>query len=240
MFSSLEYIRIPSQVTKIGEGTFSYCRRLKKIDFFEKSQLKTICKNGWCRGTAKLTEISIVQNNEKNISNYKDSFIIGKSDLTNEYFDVLLIARRDIQKVAIPSFIRKIGQYAFDECKQIQSIKFSSDSKLKSIDNYAFFNSSLESISIPRKVANIGDFAFSFCNQLKSIEYCQNSKLSLIENYAFSDSSLEKIFIPSYVTRIGKYAFSYCRNFRNVDFADSSELEIIDENAFYMSKSGPN
>ena len=108
------------------------------------------CK-GWRNGTEKLREIQIVSNNnsnEQNIINYKDQFILGKSDSKNDIYDVLLFANQNLIDVTVPPFIKQIASGAFYHCNY--NIKIEKQSLLELIDDYAFSeNTVLEDIFIP-------------------------------------------------------------------------------------------
>lgn len=128
-------------------------------------------KDGWCNEINSLIQIEINKNEVENISNFNDTFIIGKSDLNTKNFDVLLFARRDIEHAVIPSFIKRISPYAFNCCFNIKKIDFSMNSELKSIGKYAFSYSSIEFISIPKSVIQIEGHSFSHCNELKALNF---------------------------------------------------------------------
>ena len=91
-------------------------------------------------------------NKVKNIMNYEDTFIIGKSDLTKENFDVLLFVRRDVEKVTIPSFIKRIAPYAFQHCYDLKTVDFEHDSQLEVIDEFAFHDTYIVKMTIPSNV----------------------------------------------------------------------------------------
>ena len=91
----------------------------------------------------------------------------------------------NIKKVVIEDGVTSIGEYAFQSCTGLTSIK------------------------IPKSVTNIGECAFYRCTDLKSIEIPDS--VTSIGNYAFSDcTSLTSITIPSSVKSIGNGVFSKC------------------------------
>ena len=150
--STLSKISIPNHVTKIEENAFSYCRSLQQVEFDENSEIKIIEKRAFAKsmissltipssvvdihercffGTRSLTNINIIEKNEKNILYYDNSFIIGKSSPDQKNFDVLIVARRNIEKVTIPSFIKYLNPDSFDQCVKFKKIDFSPNSELK-------------------------------------------------------------------------------------------------------------
>lgn len=137
--TSIINVTIPANVQKINEGLFANCKNLKSVDFSSGSLLTTIdstafcassiekltipsnvteLKVGWCLNTPKLNDIHISTYNLQ-LFYYNDSFIIDKRSKEN-----VLFSRRNIQKIVIPSFIKRISPFAFDNCKEIQKIEF--------------------------------------------------------------------------------------------------------------------
>lgn len=96
-------------------------------------------------------------------------FILGKSRIKSEMFDVLLFADRRIEVAHIPSFIMVIGSYAFDKCNRLQSVQFDENSELATIDKSAFSKTSIKEIFIPEN-------AFQCC-ALQKVTFNENSKL---------------------------------------------------------------
>lgn len=253
---SIDTISIPASVIRIDESAFSKVMNLKSVTFSSDSKLRTLEKrafsspsiesisipssikeidNDWCDEINNLTNITIFQKEERNISVFDNSFIVGKSDLNQENFDVLLFARRNIEIATIPSFIRIIAPYAFNRCKLLKTATFSENSKLELIEKFAFNNSAIKSILIPSGVTKIGNSAFSYCPNLKKVEFQENSKLKIIDRSAFSYSSIESITIPSNTILIDECAFDYCLLLKNVDFFSNSKLLSIRYSSFAHS-----
>ena len=186
---------------------------------------------------------------------YDKKFVVGKSNIESNEYDLLIFAKCSMKFVTIPQFIKIIGpnsfnfshireinipsnvtkicRAAFSSCFKIHKVNFDVDSKLQIIDNYAFNNSSIKSIVIPNSVEIIGEYAFP--NKLQQIEIKKDSKLQKFDEFAFSETQIKSIFIPSYTKIIDKYTFSYCKKLQRVDISDDSELQIIDEFAFGKS-----
>ena len=237
--SSLEKITIPPSVKYIGVEAFSECKHLKSIEFSEGSQLLTIdskafigssletlfippsvieLKEDWCSCTSKLTHLYLSPHNCHFSYIDDDKKMIAFKSGKDENFDVLTFASRDIEKVVIPSFIRKIGSFSFSRCLNLKMVDFSENSELLSIDERAFSGSSLKKILIPNHVAKIGDFAFCGCNNLQTVLFPDNSELSLINEGTFSWSSLKRIIIPRNVNKICNAAFISCKMLESIEF----------------------
>ena len=259
--SSLRSILIPSHVTRIEEEAFSYCKHLKKVEFQRNSEIQIIEKRAFSNsyiktfsipssiefqescfnGTSKLTDIQIFKNKEENIKYYDDSFIIGKSSPNQENFDVLLLARRDIEKVVIPSFIKRIDSNSFSNCVKIKSFEFSPNSQLSSIGSFAFSNSSISSFSIPISCSSIENHAFLFCKSLKKVEFKEGSKINVINESVFSSSALESISLPSNIVEFKERCFDDLSNLKEIKIFQNKEENIkFYDNSFIIGKSSPN
>lgn len=243
---------IPSFIKRIASHAFDECLQLKVIDFSENSQLVSIdkyafvnssletisipanvseLKDSWCAGTLHLKNVSIAPDN-LHFMYVNNSVIIGKSDPKSDDYDTLHFARRDISKLVVPSFIKYISPYAFNQCHQLQAVEFPSQSQITSIGKHAFSFTSLRQISIPARVKHIDKYAFFMCNQLRNVTFQDNSELKSIGKFSFSKTSIENISIPSSVVRIEESAFFSCSQLKRVDFQLDSELNTIEKNAF--------
>lgn len=251
--TGLKIVQIPQHVKRICEKSFSLCFYLEEFHAVLNSELQIIEKNvfsntqikklsipssmvkfeeGWCQSTKDLTDIKIIKNQKENIMYYDDKFILGKSNLESDVFDILYFARRDVKTATIPEFIREIAPFAFERCNKLEIINIPSDSQLKIIGKDAFCSTTIKSISIPLHLTSICRGAFSSCMRLQSVEIPPNSELKTIDSFAFDYSSIESISIPLHVTSIREGAFSFCRKLKRVDIPQNSELENIEKDAF--------
>jgi hypothetical protein len=80
-----------------------------------------------------------------------------------------------------------------------------------SIENWAFFGTSLTSVTIPNSVTNIGMQAFAYCTNLTDVTI-PNSVTSIADIAFESCTSLTNVMIGNSVTSIGFYAFGRCTN----------------------------
>ncbi len=96
-----------------------------------------------------------------------------------------------VTSIELPNTIEDIEANAFKNFSNLERITFGNNSRLHSIGDGAFENSSrLRDITIPEKVVSIGTGAFRGC------------------------SSLTSIMIPDSVIKIGNYAFDRCDNMK--------------------------
>lgn len=89
-----------------------------------------------------------------------------------------------IQRITFPPSVVRIGDYAFAYCGRLNTIRFSQDSRLKSIGSYSFFCTQLVVVVFPNLLESIGDSAFKWCNSLRRAVLPKNQRLM----YRISDS----------------------------------------------------
>ena len=151
---------------------------------------------------------------------------------------------KTITNVIIPNSVISIGNSAFENCTNLQSITFSSN--LTSIGKSAFKNcSQLKFLTIPYGVNIIGDSAFETCNAIASITIPDS--VTRIGCCAFNGcSALEYIHIGSGVTSIGYGAFLNCENLKTASISDTDawcritfEYDIYDNSPEYNNTISP-
>lgn len=150
-----------------------------------------------------------------------------------------------ITKLIIPASVKSIGDYAFKDLVNLETVEFLANSKLKTLGASAFYNCvSLKSINIPEGVTDIGNYTFQNCLSLENIvlpstlktigysafENCASLKsvtlpegLETIDYYAFRYSGLESVKIPSTVTVINSDAFRYT-NIKSVNIESNFDV----------------
>lgn len=137
-----------------------------------------------------------------------------------------------LKSIKFPSSLESIGAFSFSNCKNLEFVRFSPDSKLKTIGTNAFSSTAIRSIKIPPSVEKICSLAFYMCNRLVKVIFQRNSSLLEIGNMAFVSTSIKKIEIPSSVVEIGRSAFASCKCLEFVTLEEGSRLneEKINEN----------
>lgn len=261
-------IYIPPKVKEIESYTFSNCRSLEIVTFDNDSDLEVIKKfaflnssisflflpqklkkleEGWACGTPYLNDIKAKGKTLENFLLY-NKYIIGKHDLKSSNHSVLEFAKRNIITADIPSFVERIASFAFDECRDLETINFLEKSELKSIGKYAFSHTNVANIQIPTGVQELRK-SFAISNNLNDISvlptncnflYLDSSLLLGKSNENSNDydviilakRSIKEASIPSFVKYIDPFAFYGCTMLQYVTFSNNAQLESIGKDAF--------
>ncbi len=144
---------------------------------------------------------------------------IGNYAFADKYFTELVM----------PDTVKTIGNYAFYECTEMESIKLSA--VLESIGDRAFYDVvTLQSLVLPDTVETIGENAFAACQGLESVVL--SSSLKEIGDYAFNYCDLlTSIRVPEGVEVIGDGAFMDCRSLAEITLP--STLTRVGESCIY-------
>lgn len=169
--SKLERVYIPESVVKIGNNAFQSCRLLKTVNI--PSSVSII--PDYCFSNCKsLTSITIPDSIKK----------IGKSafiecvklesiiipDSVKEVGSNAFSGCSSLVSATVSSNITAINDSTFSYCTSLTTVNFSSESKIKTIGNEAFYDcESLESIGIPYGVESFGNKCFRDCTSLTTI-----------------------------------------------------------------------
>ncbi|MCL2671179.1 MAG: leucine-rich repeat domain-containing protein [Clostridiales bacterium] len=113
-------------------------------------------------------------------------------------------ATSGLAAAALPSTIGYIGERAFSECEQLDTLFHPGG--MTQVTPRAFAESGLINSILPDSVAEIGAAAFCGCRKLKTFQLPRN--LRVIEHNAFASTGLTEIEIPRQQTEVQDYAFS--------------------------------
>lgn len=103
------------------------------------------------------------------------------------------------QTIDIPEGVTRMGEYVFEECRNLESVTF--PSTLKILGNQTFrYCTNLRSVELGG-IEEIGEGAFYYCSELQNIELSENVKK--LGYLCFRSSGLTSITIPESVTSFG-------------------------------------
>lgn len=121
---------------------------------------------------------------------------------------------KSLQTISIPNKVTHIGKEAFRGCVSLENITIPEGIKI--IESCTFNKcESLTSVVVPEGVTAIGDAAFLFCNSLKNISL-PNSVTHIGRDAFHGCSSLKEIIIPEHVQDIKSSTFSSCNSLTKI------------------------
>ncbi|KAK8834498.1 hypothetical protein M9Y10_032643 [Tritrichomonas musculus] len=262
------------KITSIGRNAFKNCY-IDCLKFAEDSEVESFEENcfgdahikrleipssvkslhdGWCHYLRDLREIEVSPKSSHFIFYNKD-FLLGKSSESSDKFDVLHFARPDIEEAVIPPQVTRIKKWSFDRRNKLKTVRFSTNSELKCIEDFAFSFSRIESLSLPASLEQIGGYSFFNAYYLRKVEISPENKFFKMMNgkcvvressrgsgvfdvIVLAARDIASISIPPHIKVINYCAFEYCERLKTVTFESNSSLESTNQYAFYYI-SGP-
>ena len=227
--SSLTSVTIPDSVTSIESGAFSGCSGLVRMTIGK--GLTFIACGAFYDCTGELTINSNIESSHKHTEMYG----------YGEHWTYGTFKKANFTKVVIGENVKRIGKYAFCDCKSLREVVFLGIPSYIAEDafvgchnlcveypNLSFFckvgRGWLGGATVSKVCVNGTDIA-SFTKLVIP------SDVTEIANSAFEDcGSLESVIIPNSVTKIGDRTFSGCRSLTNITIPDS--VTLIGDYAF--------
>ena len=235
---SLESIKIPKSLEKCGlyhdnnkaVGPFSYCEKLKTIEFEEGTTEIAEALLAGCTQLEKLTipdTVTVIE--YKGVANCSSLTNINIPDSVTEIGGSAFEDCTAIKKIILTDNIGLMGSSAFSDCINLTEIHMSN--KQKVIQKSTFSGcKKLTTINFPSTLTTIGDSAFYGCEALP--EAILPSGVEKIESNAFKNcKSLKKAVVPDTVSSIGSSAFYGCEALADITLG--SKLKKIDNQTFY-------
>lgn len=139
-----------------------------------------------------------------------------------------------LERVVLHSKLKIIGEYAFQECENLEYVEVPSMGHLEVIGDHAFQScTKLMSINMPSLLKRIGHEAFDYCEKLEKLDFSHCTQLKAIGNGVFDGcEKLEKLDSSHCLQLevIGNNAFDGCERLKEVKLP--SHLKKVDNKAF--------
>lgn len=257
VFNNQTYI-----ITTISSFSFKYNFILDSLIFTEDSKLQKIQKYAFSQSVVRrliLPEsLKEIEDGWANDSRLKTVIISPKNQyyeyinsclLVEKETSTIIFATKDIKKIIIPSYIKRLAKFSFANCSSLVSLEFEEYSQLHSIGYGAFSKTLLDRIFIPNSVEYLEN---GWCLNADYLEFVKvssfNQNIRYVRKYllvsknennqnviVFVKKNAESLIIPSNIHIIGAYSFAYCKFVKTITFAHDSQLTRISVSAFYSS-----
>lgn len=271
--TAIEQINIPRGVTHIGDYAFAGLKSLKSIDLPE--DLEYIGEGAFS-GCESLEEIRIPGSIDEILPRTFEN-CINLQHVSMDYvrsigagafntcislkggfsFDQLHTIEAEafygcqtLCDIQLGSSLTYIGERAFSDCKNLNSVKFAQGGETLEIGDEAFKGSKIYGLEIFDNVSRIGSSAFEGCIDLENVTvyaeeigygaffYCESLEylhlgdgVKYIGSSAFEGcSALKEIKIPESVRKIEAKAFHHCTSATHLEI--NASLESIDSYVF--------
>ena len=197
----LQKVTLPqdSALKSIGTSAFRNCVNLTSITFPEKLETVDTYAFENCESLEKITVKSKELNDFHRYSVFEnagketDGIVVEFTDTVTRIPSYMFYTDGDyarVKSVTIGSAITEIGDLAFGNCYDLQTITLPLDSALKSIGTGAFMNCvNLTNITFPEKLETVDTNAFYNCYDLQTITIKPNSALKSVGYSAFYECS---------------------------------------------------
>lgn len=193
--TSLSTINIPNKITDIGNWAFYNCTSLTKVTL--STETGTIGNNAFQ---------NCISLNEINFPN--------KLVLIGEY----AFANTLLKKAQLPQSLTEIKAYAFQDCKDLESINFPPN--VTDIYLYTFQNcKKLKDIVLPSGLMTIQNYAFDGCSSLGKVTI--PGGVQTINEGAFQNSGLTEVILSDGVVSLSNNSFNGCNLLKTVTFPPS-------------------
>ena len=120
----------------------------------------------------------------------------------------------DLEEIQFPSSLESIGDFAFDNCGSLISVKLPDD--LKDIGEFVFSKSGVRQLELPARMTKIPNHAFSDMPNLEEVVLPDG--LQSIGDGAFSFCNLKSVTIPAGVNQLGHSIFSFNYDLSQIRF----------------------
>ena len=212
--SALEIVKLPSELTSIGEYAFYQCYALKQIEF--PASLQSV-------GNYAFYDCNSLQQ------------VVLPEGLTSLGVQAFLSCDNN-KYIKLPSTLKSISDNCFSYNYSLQQIDFAEG--LTHIYNGAFREcTSLASIHFPKSLYFIGGNAFAYNRSLSEIVF--NEGLYQIADNAFYDcDGLTEVTLPSSLVLAYQSPFDYCDNLRKVTCLSLEPPYMTDQIPMYCSMEG--
>ncbi|MCS2763159.1 leucine-rich repeat domain-containing protein [Bacteroides ovatus] len=228
-YSGITSFTIPNNIQTIGNEAFCHCTKLESIVIG--NSIVSAAEN-MLDGCINLKKIRMLSDN----STYTiEGKIFQNGMLFNESKSELIrCCYLGSSNYIVPNGVKKVGDYAFTGCNQLESITFSDDVIM--VGKYAFQNChKLTSVKIGSGVSSMSETAFEGCANLDEFVVIDNKGAYSTQDGILYNRSKTKVVrcplnkrgiinLPASIGTIGDYAFSSCTGITSIYITETGTI----------------
>ena len=229
-YSGLSSITIPASVSTLGDAIFDMATDLTRVDFESPSALRNLGQWTFQNATG-LESVSLPEGLETIEDGVSGAFA-GLHDLTEINLPSTLktignnaFAGVPITSISIPAAVERIGEQAFYE-SSVEHIYFPASSVLTTIGDLAFAYTHLSSIIIPATVTTLGGAIFRL-STVNHVDFESPGALRILPSNTFQLAiEVQSVTLPEGLTSIGALAFDMLTDIRDPSDVSGNLFQI--------------
>lgn len=241
---SIKTLRLPDNLSVIGESAFEECRNLEGEILFPKS-VEEIGKKAFFNCIS-ITEISLPDS----ITKIPDAVFSGCCQLSTIRWPFYLesigedaFSRCAFQEIILPDRLTVVGKNAFAACAYLENIEI--PESVVSIGRGAFRGAPFRSIEIPVTVTDFQEINFEYCSNLTAftipegvndIRYINFNHCEKLDSFLFPQNiaynrvfyigfekclGISKLVLPEGLEQINGESFKDCTNLEEIVIPDT-------------------
>ncbi len=231
--TSLFSIKLPANVTAIGDKAFKYCSILQQ-ELQLPPELTSIGNEAFYGCIGFYGTLTIPSNvtyiGQRAFERCKGIIKVKILSEMNAIEYSTFAGCENLMMIDLPSSVKSIKGSAFYDCGRLFIVNIPSVTTIA--DNVFAKCNGLSAVTLPSTVTSIGDYAFAGCSSLKEIKI--PSSMTRLGNSLFTDCiSLTSVTLPSTLTTIGAEVFVKCRSLSSIYIYSIHPPTILYQMLFY-------
>ena len=241
---TMETLLIPSSVENIGSTLIQSSQRLQNIEV-DSNNAHYKSHDGVLYNENFSIVISVCGGREnvvvsEEVTKLGDLCCFGLTLLKNftfsgtkcETIGTSAFSGSSIITLSIPDSVTEIKYSAFSKCLSLQTIYFTENSQLHTINDRCFEESSIKTIHFPSSLTSISGYCFRL-SQIEEIIFSPNCFVAKLSQYfCESCNKLVRVELPGSLIETSDYSFIGCSKLKDVIFPSNSILETISQSTF--------
>ena len=227
--SGITLFTIPNNIQTIGSEAFANCTKLESIVIGNRIVSAAENMLDGCINLKKITMLSDNSTYTIEGKTFQDGMLFNESKS-----ELIRCCYLGSSNYIVPNGVKKIGDYAFTGCNQLESITFSDDVIM--VGKYAFQNCrKLTSVKIGSGVSSMSETAFEGCTNLEEFVVIDNKGAYSTQDGILYNRSKTKVVrcplnkrgiinLPTSIGTIGDYAFSSCTGITSIYITETGTI----------------